>query len=223
MPRFTVAAAILLVAALAAPCTPAQASNVISGQIGGEEVLPDMADGLRKLAAIESELHEALAFGRRIRSHELVQAAQASFQQVQTVKRGVIDLLRMADTMVYVYGDAAQRVDRAWILRFLRADPRHWRLSSVHIFQRDGKLLWSQNAPIGYDDSNVPAQQPTPAARPTGMPPLGTVIDVGGVKAVPLNLPALGQPSKPKPKPTPPAPPRQPGRSDPTAGTLFGF
>ena len=113
MSRFPVAAAFLLFAAVAAPSTPAHASTVVSGQIGGEELFPDTADVLRETAALKSELRQSMAVARQLGDRGMAAQIQAMWQKVQGMETEALTRLRQANTTVYLYGAVAGRRDRA--------------------------------------------------------------------------------------------------------------
>ena len=219
MSRFPVAAAFLLFAAVAAPSTPAHASTVVSGQIGGEELFPDTADVLRETAALKSELRQSMAVARQLGDRGMAAQIQAMWQKVQGMESEALTRLRQANTTVYLYGAVAGRRDRASIIKFLLDDQR-WRHASVHIYYRNGVEYWSHEAPHGYDGANDAARPTEPAPRPQSGR-LGQTITVGNMKVVPLA--GIGSTPPVQPKPTPPLPPHEPAPRGTPSHTVWGF
>lgn len=155
--------------------TPAHASTTISATFTGEEVLPKLARAHQK--AVRA-LRRARAMAGSVKRPEAIAELTRARAELEEMVRTTASLLRSARTRIAVYGDAGTRVTRNDILAHLRRG-ENWRLREIHIWQRDGQLLWDKSAPRGgFDDRRsrsspppVHRTRPAPGGSGYGLPP----------------------------------------------------
>jgi len=186
-----------ILGAVGAPA--ALAGTHISGVIAGERVLPDSAEHLRYIQRWKQWAEETYRIAQAHRDWQTMETLRADYAQAERDERQVRRDLRAARTRVTVYGDAAQYMTEQKIVNLL-LNTGAWKLGSVHIWQRGGRLQWGRSAPVGYDNkrggrgsSSTSGGKGNYNGGPYGVrPPRGNARPVPFVAVPPSALPKSG-------------------------------